>query len=75
MRNAMLASGTGDGWRFADLPSDVEAFRAALTTLDAGAQDSVLERLAEGRSKPGHLTSKQMRLFTTGVNAGALPYA
>ena len=34
--DAMLASGTGDGWRFADLPSDVEACRA-LTTLDAAA--------------------------------------
>ncbi len=60
--DAMLASGTGDGWRFAGLPSDVEACRAALLTLDvaaqglhecnfdrldAGAQDSVLERVAE----------------------------
>ncbi|WP_245259452.1 alpha/beta hydrolase [Methylobacterium sp. 77] len=35
---ARLATGTGDGWRFAKLPADGEAYRAALRTLDAAAQ-------------------------------------
>ena len=30
-----LALGTGDGWRFADLPGDRDAYRMALQTLDA----------------------------------------
>ncbi|MEE7492563.1 alpha/beta hydrolase [Methylobacterium oryzae CBMB20] len=38
-----LASGDGDGWRFAALPPDAEAYRAALRTLDAAA------RAASGR--------------------------
>jgi hypothetical protein len=33
-----LASGDGDGWRFAALPPDAEAYRAALRTLDAAAR-------------------------------------
>ncbi len=33
-----LAASTGDGWRFADLPVDAEAYRRALATLDAAAQ-------------------------------------
>lgn len=32
-----LAEGLGDGWRFADLPPDPEAMRAALRTLDHAA--------------------------------------
>lgn len=55
---------TGDGWRFDVLPTDREAYRAALQALDAAAngkhgerfehldsaqQDDVLERVAEGR--------------------------
>jgi len=38
-----LASGEGDGWRFAALPPDADAYRAALRTLDAAA------RAAHGR--------------------------
>ncbi|MCJ2055471.1 alpha/beta hydrolase [Methylobacterium sp. J-048] len=38
-----LASGAGDGWRFVALPPDLEAYRAALRTLDAAA------RAAHGR--------------------------
>lgn len=38
-----LASGGGDGWRYAALPPDAEACRAGLRTLDAGA------RAAHGR--------------------------
>ena len=59
----LLASGTGDGWRFALLPPDAEAYRAGLSTLDRQAQaahgrhfvaldpdeqDALLERAAAG---------------------------
>lgn len=36
----MLARDEGDGWRFAALPRDAEAYRRALTTLDTGARDA-----------------------------------
>lgn len=36
--DARLASGAGDGWRFARLPPDPEAYRRALRTLDAAAR-------------------------------------
>ena len=35
---ARLAAGTGDGWRFAKLPEDGEAYRIALSMLDAAAR-------------------------------------
>lgn len=38
-----LADGLGDGWRYAALPPDADAYRAALRTLDAAA------RAAQGR--------------------------
>ncbi|TGD93887.1 alpha/beta hydrolase [Methylobacterium nonmethylotrophicum] len=41
--DARLASGTGDGWRYAALPPDAEAYARALHTLDAAA------RAAHGR--------------------------
>ena len=62
--DAMLASGEGDGWRFALLPPDAEAYRIALRTLQKAAraahgcdfesldgrhQDGLLERVAEGQ--------------------------
>lgn len=59
-----LAAGTGDGWRFADLPPDAEAYRAGLAALDgdAGAggfaalpddaKDALLAELAGGRLAP-----------------------
>lgn len=61
--DARLASGASDGWRFAELPSDVEAYRIGLATLDASAlerdglsftaldaaaQDALLARIAAG---------------------------
>ena len=64
----MLAAGQGDGWRFAGLPSDVEAYRAGLATFDAAAQaefrkpfadlspeqqDGLLTQAADGRLR-GH---------------------
>ena len=36
---AMLAQGSGDGWRFAALPPDAEAYRSGLATTDAVAHD------------------------------------
>ena len=38
--DGLLGSGVGDGWRYALLPPDPEAYRAALRTLDAAAQAS-----------------------------------
>lgn len=85
--DAMLASGTGDGWRFADLPADAAACRAALATLDAVAQglhghgfteldadvqDGLLARMAEGRFEPGRLDPKQMRLWFEDTRAAAV---
>lgn len=56
-----LAAGEGDGWRFADLPADAEAYRAGLDTLTAmdfagltpAAQDALLDRIAQGDA-PDH---------------------
>ncbi|CAN5158570.1 hypothetical protein BH10PSE17_BH10PSE17_03970 [soil metagenome] len=57
-----LAAGIGDGWRFAQLPGDLEAYRAALDSLDslartersaafvdldAQAQDALLGRIQQ----------------------------
>lgn len=36
--DARLASGASDGWRFADLPPDGEAYRAGLRSLDAASR-------------------------------------
>lgn len=36
--DARLASGAGDGWRFAALPPDAESYRAGLRSLDAAAR-------------------------------------
>jgi pimeloyl-ACP methyl ester carboxylesterase len=62
--DARLASGTGDGWRYASLPPDAEAYARALRTLGAAAreahgrpfadldgadQDALLDRAASGR--------------------------
>jgi hypothetical protein len=66
--DALLQAGGGDGWRFASLPPDAEAYRAALRTLDAQArtgygldfvelngpeQDRTLERAAVGAMGAG----------------------
>ena len=63
-----LASGTGDGWRYADLPPDQAACRTGLAVLDAlangthgqpfvalgeAAQDRVLDEAAGGRAALG----------------------
>lgn len=54
--DAMLADGPGDGWRYADLPSDREAHATALdrlgaagfADLDAAAQDAMLTAVQAG---------------------------
>ena len=66
--DAALTEGSGDGWRFALLPADVDAYRAALDTmmivaettygrpfadLDAREQDALLRRAGEGRLTAG----------------------
>ncbi len=71
-----LAGAKGDGWRFDILPPDAEAFRAALDTLDAGAQaqhdagfaqldgaqqDAMLEAVAAGKAAGGTLDPAQMQ--------------
>ncbi|MCJ2062103.1 alpha/beta hydrolase [Methylobacterium sp. J-088] len=53
-----LASGQGDGWRFAALPADPDAYRAALRTLDAAA------RAAHGRPFVALDTDNQDALLT-----------
>jgi pimeloyl-ACP methyl ester carboxylesterase len=72
--DARLASGAGDGWRFAQLPPDPEAYRRALRTLDAAAraahdapfvaleaeaQDALLGSLESG-AVSGDLDAEQM---------------
>ena len=61
--DARLASGAGDGWRFARLPPDATSYRAGLRSLDAAAraegapflardgeaQDALLRAAQEGR--------------------------
>lgn len=69
--DAMLAEPAGDGWRFAALPPDVEAFARALrhlgdlgfTTLDDLGQDALLRRCAAGELPPGPLDGAQMALW------------
>ncbi|WP_264048155.1 alpha/beta hydrolase [Methylobacterium flocculans] len=81
--DARLASGTGDGWRFAKLPPDPEAYRLALRTLDdaarsthgrpfvvldADAQDAVLGSLDDG-AVAGALDAEQMGLWFEDLRA------
>ena len=69
-----LAQATGDGWRYASLPQDVEAYRVGLGLLDEfamklsavpftrlvpGAQDSLLEAVASGRVRSEKLDLKR----------------
>ena len=47
--DAQLAVGPGDGWRYAEAPSDLEAMRAGLAALDAHAGASGFAALAPER--------------------------
>ncbi|MGU3362568.1 alpha/beta fold hydrolase [Methylobacterium sp. M6A4_1b] len=81
--DARLASGAGDGWRFARLPPDPEAYRCALRTLDAAAraahdapfvvleaeaQDAMLGSLETG-AVSGDLDAEQMGFWFEDLRA------
>jgi pimeloyl-ACP methyl ester carboxylesterase len=84
--DANLAAGLGDGWRFAALPQDPAAYRAALRTLDAAAapgfagmsgrdQDQLLTRVAAGECEangPGLLSARQMQLWFEDLRSDAV---
>ncbi|MCY0386629.1 alpha/beta fold hydrolase [Robbsia sp. Bb-Pol-6] len=67
--DACLAEGNSDGWRFADMPCDGEAYAAALDTLSGfeaigrSAQDQCLDAIAAGAymTENAALTPKQFR--------------
>ncbi len=76
--DAQLASGPGDGWRFAALPADAEAYRLALETLQAAAlaehgagfvaldgprQDALLQRAGAGALPAGALQPDALALW------------
>ncbi|KQT20110.1 thioesterase [Methylobacterium sp. Leaf399] len=76
--DARLGRGEGDGWRFADLPPDSQAYRAAIRSLDGEAcarahlrflaldgtaQDAILTTAAEGRLDGTGLDAAQMTLW------------
>ncbi len=82
--DAQLASGPGDGWRFAALPADAEAYRLALETVQAAAlaghgvgfaeldgadQDALLRRADEGALPAGGLDAEAMRLWFQDLRA------
>ena len=83
--DAGLAAGHGDGWRFAELPPDAEAWRRGLDTiaaelpdfasLDPAAKDSAIDRVADGgigADADGLLTGAQMVLWFRDVQAEAV---
>ena len=81
--DAALAAGAGDGWRFAILPPDREAYGAALRTLDVAAggfaalapdaQDALLGRAAAGDLRTdGGLDAEQMRRWFEDLRADAV---
>ncbi|MES3151571.1 alpha/beta hydrolase [Sphingomonas faeni] len=82
--DTQLATGEGDGWRFAALPADADAYRAGLDTLDALAQGSFATLADEERDALLHaieaadwsaatpLTPKQMTLWFEDVRADAV---
>jgi len=81
--DATLAAGVGDGWRFAALPCDRDAWRLGLDTLAAPAieyaalppdmQDRWLEKMAVGAADfggdAGLLSGDQMKLWFEDVRA------
>ncbi|WP_199706538.1 alpha/beta hydrolase [Amnibacterium setariae] len=83
--DAEFAAGHGDGWRFAELPPDAEAWRQGLDTLaeqvpdfaalTGAAQEAVLDRVWDGgigSDADGRLTGSQMRLWLKDVQAEAV---
>ena len=73
--DAQLAAGKDDGWRFADMPTDREAYAMALDGLDGfGAladneQQSTLTRLAEGEFDLAALSMEQMKRWFEDLRA------
>lgn len=73
--DAQLAAGKGDGWRFADMPPDREAYASALDSLagfDAladGGQQARLAQLAEGGFDLGVLSGPQMKQWFEDLRA------
>ena len=81
-----LATGVSDGWRFAALPSDADAYQAALhtldaaaggafATLDAAAQDDLLGRIAEGSVEAAGsrlLSGSQLKLWFEDLRSDAV---
>jgi len=67
--DAQLASGKDDGWRFADLPPDVQAYAAALDglagfgNLTDDARHARLTGLDQGEFAVAGLSSRQMKLW------------
>ncbi len=74
--DSQLAAGNDDGWRFGDLPPDVQAWRAGLDTVAAVApgladlpaeeQDAWITRFSDGEAgsdEPGLLDGRRMGLW------------
>lgn len=75
-----LAAGAGDGWRFADLPDDLSAYRAGLAALasagfgdaDGAGQDEMLHALAAGQVAGGGLSGDQLAHWFEDLRADAV---
>lgn len=82
-----LAAGASDGWRFAILPPDVDAYHAALAGLDAvahtahgcgfasltaAAQDALLTRAGAGELAAASLDAEQMRRWFEDLRGDAV---
>ncbi len=82
--DTQLAGGEGDGWRFAALPVDADAYRAGLDTLDTLANRAFAKLAGEDRDALLHtieaadwsaktpLTPEQMTLWFEDVRADAV---
>ncbi len=82
--DTQLATGEGDGWRFAALPVDADAYRAGLDTLDALADGAFATLAGKDRDVLLHkvevadwsaatsLTPEQMTLWFEDVRADAV---
>jgi len=83
--DAAMGTGSGDGWRYADLPADPIACRMgpaaldslvqgkAFASLDAGSQDAMLAQVAAGESVPGNgWTGRQMQRWFEDVRGEAV---
>ena len=73
--DAQLASGKGDGWRFAALPPDAESYTTALdamagfAALTAAEQQAMLVRVDRGKFTSAGLSAAQMKLWFEDLRA------